>query len=90
MAIEFPLRPKKIDRLRLVHLMRKHFGEQDAVDVADALQDEFATVVTHDDISRVLMWIDGRLNALLVRVLFGVAVIVGAIASIALAIAAFL
>ena len=76
-------RPRTIDRLRLVQLLRKHFGEPDAIKVVDAFQDEFAPMATHDDISQLKDWIRAEINAALIKGLLGVAAIGGLLMAIA-------
>ena len=76
-------RPHLIDRLRLVQLLRKHFGEPDAIKVVDAFQDEFAPMATHDDIGQLKDWIRAEINAAIIKMLVGA----GVIAGVALAIA---
>ena len=75
METGFPARPRLIDRLRLVKILRTHVGEEDAIAAADALQDEFAETTTHHDIQMLMIWMRGELNALAIRVLLGTAVI---------------
>ena len=87
MEMEFPSRPRLIDRLRLFEVFRRHIGEADAKEAVDALQDEFAPMATHDDIRNLMVWIEARLNALAIRLLLGMTAIAGTIAGIALAIA---
>lgn len=41
----------RIDKLRFVKVFGPHLGEQDAEEVADALQDEFSPVATKADIA---------------------------------------
>ena len=83
MEIGLPSRPRLIDRLRLVKILRTHMGEDDAISATDALQDEFAETTTHHDIQMLMIWMRGELNALAFRVLLGSA----AITVLALAIA---
>ena len=83
MEIGLPSRPRLIDRLRLVKILRPHMGEDDAISAADALQDEFAETTTHHDIQMLMIWMRGELNALAIRVLLGSAVIGGFLLAIA-------
>ncbi len=83
MSMELPSRPRMIDKLRLFGVFRPHFGETDAKEAVDALQDEFAPMATHDDIDQLKDWIRAEINAAVIKMLIGA----GAIAGIALAIA---
>ncbi len=83
MQVDVPSRPRLIDRLRFFQVFRRHIGEEDANEVADALQDEFAEVASPSDIRELMLWIDGRINAAVLKMV----VASGAIAGIALAIA---
>ncbi len=83
MEMGFPSRPRLIDRLRLVKILRSHVGEDDATAAADALQDEFAETTTHHDIQMLMIWMRGELNALAFRVLLGTAVIGGFLLALA-------
>ncbi len=86
MALEFPARPRLIDKLRLWEVFRPHMGEDGAKQAVDALQDEFAQQATQDDLRTLMIWMEGRMNAMVNRILLGAAVIAG----IALAIAELL
>ena len=77
MEMGFPARPRLIDGLRLVEILRTHVGAEDAIAAADALQDKFAETTTHHDIQMLMIWMRGELNALAIRVLLGTAVIGG-------------
>jgi hypothetical protein len=83
MEMGLPSRPRLIDRLRLVRVLRRHMGEDDAISAADALQDEFAETTTHHDIQMLMIWLRAELNALAIRVLLGVAVIGGFLLALA-------
>jgi hypothetical protein len=83
MEMGFPSRPRLIDRLRLVKVLRRHIGEDDAISAADALQDEFAETTAHHDIAMLMFWIRAEVNAALVKVLLGVAVIGGFLLALA-------
>ena len=85
MALEFPTRPRLIDRLRLFEVFRRHFGEEDAREVADALQDEFAPMASHDDIENLKHWVRSEINAALIKNMLWTA----AVGSLLLAIAKF-
>ena len=83
MEMGFPARPRLIDRLRLVKILRTHVGEEDAIAAADALQDEFAETTTHHDIQMLMVWMRAEMNSVLLRGLLGASTIAG----IALAVA---
>ena len=83
MEMGFPSRPRLIDRLRLHKVFRKHFGVADADEVVDALQDEFSPMATHDDMRNLMVWIEARLNAAIVKGLLGSAAIGGFLLAIA-------
>lgn len=83
MAMEFPSRPRMIDKLRLFEVFRPHLGESDAQEAVDALQDEFAPMATHDDIEHLKDWLRAEINGAVIKMLAGASVIAG----IALAIA---
>ena len=83
MALGTPARPRLIDKLRLFHIFRRHFGDADAQETVDALQDEFAPMATHDDIEHLKDWLRTEINGAVIKMLVGASVIAG----IALAIA---
>ena len=83
----FRSRPRLIDRLRLFQIFRRHFGDEDAESVVDALQDEFSPVATKDDLSqsnlRLIAEIRAEISAAILKMV-GASVL---IAGVALAIA---
>ena len=90
MDMSFESRPRLIDRLRLFQVFRRHFGEEDAEAVVDALQDEFAPVATKDDLEKLHLQIQAQIQELRAEVNAMTIKIIGAtgvIAGIALAIA---
>ena len=62
--MDFASRPRLIDRLRLFHLFRRHFGNEDAEAVVDALQDEFSPVATKGDLTQLYEKVASDLAAL--------------------------
>ena len=64
MDMSFESRPRLIDRLRLFQLFRRHFGEEDAEAVVDALQDEFSPVATKGDMTQLYLKIQAEMHAL--------------------------
>ena len=64
MDMSFESRPRLIDRLRLFQLFRRHFGEEDAEAVVDALQDEFSPVATMGDMTQLYLKIQAEMHAL--------------------------
>lgn len=72
-----------IDKLRFFNVLRRHLGDADAQETADALQDEFAEIATHEDIDNLKLWFRAEISGAVNKVLFGA----GVIAGIALAIA---
>ena len=90
MDMSFESRPRLIDRLRLFQLFRRHFGEEDAEAVVDALQDEFSPVATKGDMTQLYLKIQAEMHALRAEIhLMSIKMItaMGIIAGIALAIA---
>ena len=90
MDMSFASRPRLIDRLGLVQVFRRHFGEEDAEAVVGALQDEFAPVATKDDLEKLHLQIQAQIQELRAEVNAMTIKIIGAtgvIAGIALAIA---
>ena len=83
MAVEFPTRPRLIDKLRLFHVFRPHFGESDAQRAVDALQDEFAPMATHDDANNLKVWIRAEINAAIVKLTVAMGVVGGLLLAIA-------
>ncbi len=83
MALNTPSRPRLIDKLRFVEVFRAHFGEEDAKEAANALQDEFAPMATHDDIEILKHWIRAEINAALSKAMVGASVIAGVALAIA-------
>ena len=83
MEMGLPSRPRLIDRLRLVNILRTHMGEDDAISAADALKDEFSATTTHHDIAMLMVWMRAELNALALKVLLGVTVIGGFLLALA-------
>ena len=77
MAMEFPSRPRMIDKLRLFEVFRPHFGDPGAHEAVEALQDEFAPMATHDDIDNLKDWIRAEINGAVIKMLVGASVIAG-------------
>ena len=77
MEMGFPSRPRLIDPLRLFEIFRRHFGDLDAKEAVDALQDEFSPMATHDDMRNLMVWIRAEINAALIKGLLGAAAIIG-------------
>ncbi len=82
-------RPRLIDRLRLFHLFRRHFGDEDAEPVVDALQDEFSPVATKDDLSQSLRLLKAEIEAMINGAMLRLIAAMGIVAGVALAIARF-
>lgn len=90
MQAEIPSRPRLIDRLRFFHVYRRHFGDEDATEAVDALQEEFAQMATSNDIQELKLWLEAELNGIRVEINAAVLKLIaagGIIAGIALAIA---
>lgn len=94
MQAEIPSRPRLIDRLRFFQVYRRHFGDEDATEAVDALQEEFAQMATHADIAELKEWlreqlalVDDRLDAKINAAMVKLIAAMGLIAGIALAIA---
>ena len=60
----------RINKLRFFQLVRTHFGEQDAEEFADALQDEFSPLATKSDLDALREAIRADINEAVNSVLF--------------------
>lgn len=60
----------RINRLRFFQILRTHFGEQDAEQFTDALQDEFAPLATKSDLDALRDSIRADINEAVNSILF--------------------
>lgn len=60
----------RINKFRFFQILRTHFGEQDAEEFADALQDEFAPLATKSDLDALRESIRADINEAVNSILF--------------------
>ncbi len=87
--MDFASRPRLIDRLRLFHVFRRHFGDEDAESVVDAMQDECSPVATKDDLSQSHRLLKAEIEAMINGAMLRLIAAMGIVAGVALAIARF-